>query len=64
MAGRALRGMPVSYTHLFETGDYRGAVQDYDVVLKQYPTFLPGFVSRSEAKRKLGDNVGLSLIHI
>jgi len=42
----------------FETGDYRGAVQDYDVVLKQYPTFLPGFVSRSEAKRKLGDNVG------
>ena len=35
-----------------------GAVQDYDVVLKQYPTFLPGFVSRSEAKRKLGDNVG------
>ena len=28
------------------------------MVLKQYPTFLPGFVSRSEAKRKLGDNVG------
>ena len=26
--------------------------------MKQYPTFLPGFVSRSEAKRKLGDNVG------
>ena len=46
---------PVSYTHL---DVYKRQVQDYDVVLKQYPTFLPGFVSRSEAKRKLGDNVG------
>ena len=42
----------------FRDGRLPGAVQDYDVVLKQYPTFLPGFVSRSEAKRKLGDNVG------
>ena len=42
----------------FETGDYRGSVQDFDVVLGQYPNFTPGYYSRSEAKRKMNDQVG------
>ena len=49
---------PDNYMAYYNRALLRFETQDYDVVLKQYPTFLPGFVSRSEAKRKLGDNVG------
>ena len=41
-----------------EVGDYRGAIRDINVVLKQYPNFLPGYYSRAEAKRKLNDLSG------
>ena len=42
----------------YETGDYSGAVQDFDVVLQQYPNFISGYLSRSEAKRKMHDEAG------
>ena len=42
----------------YETGDYGGAIQDFDIVLNEYPDFLPGYYSRAEAKKKLGDAAG------
>jgi tetratricopeptide (TPR) repeat protein len=42
----------------FETGDYAGSVEDFDAVLNQHPNFIPGYYSRSEAKRKMRDNAG------
>ena len=41
-----------------QTGDYRGAIQDYTSVIEQHPNFLTGYHYRSEARRKIGDLAG------
>ena len=41
-----------------QTGDYRGAIQDYTTVINQYPNFLAGYYQRSEVRRKIGDKKG------
>jgi tetratricopeptide (TPR) repeat protein len=41
-----------------EIGNYAGAVRDFDVVLNQYPNFMPGYFSRSESKRAMNDIAG------
>ena len=41
-----------------QTGDYRGAIQDYTTVINQYPNFLAGYYHRAEARKKIGDKKG------
>ena len=41
-----------------QTGDYRGAIQDYSTVINQHPNFLAGYYQRAEARKKIGDRKG------
>ena len=41
-----------------QTGDYRGAIEDYTTVINQYPNFLAGYYQRAEARKKIGDRKG------
>lgn len=41
-----------------QTGDYRGAIQDYSTVIEEYPNFLAGYYQRAEARKKIGDRKG------
>ena len=36
-----------------QTGDYRGAIQDYSTVINQHPNFLAGYYQRAEARKKI-----------
>ena len=40
------------------TRQYRNAVNDFTQILKKYPNFEAGYMARSEAKRRMGDNRG------
>ncbi|MBR6806573.1 MAG: hypothetical protein IKM47_08740, partial [Bacteroidaceae bacterium] len=40
------------------TGDLGGAIEDYSIVLKEYPEFEYGYHCRANARRKYGDNKG------
>jgi tetratricopeptide (TPR) repeat protein len=40
------------------TGQFRNAVNDFTAILKKYPDFEAGYMARSEAKRRMGDNKG------
>ena len=44
-----------------QTGDYRGAIQDYSTVINQHPNFLAGYYQRAEARKKIGDRKGCLL---
>ncbi|MBR1935872.1 MAG: tetratricopeptide repeat protein [Muribaculaceae bacterium] len=41
-----------------KTGRFRTAIADFDRVLARYPKFEGGYLMRSEAKRRSGDNAG------
>ena len=41
-----------------DVGDYKGAVADYDLVLKEYPNFVPGYYARSMVKKQMRDVKG------
>ena len=40
------------------TRQFREAVNDFTAILKKYPEFEAGYMARSEAKRRMGDNKG------
>ena len=43
---------------LDQTGDSKGAIQDYSTVINEYPNFLLGYQYRAQARRKIGDVKG------